>query len=227
MSRRARRPPKERPPAPDDPDAPWRLFLALPLAAAARAAVADTVAALSAEPWPVRWVAAEGAHVTLHFLGDQPRERAELLRLALPAVVGTHAAFALRTGDVGVFPSIRRPRVLWLGLHGPVHKLETLHAAIGQRLRALDFPVDDEPWHPHVTLGRVRDEGTPEVPLRSLPAAIRHRLANPATGVLAGPPPSPVPVTAIELVRSHLSHAGARYEMVARFPLGRSEERRQ
>jgi hypothetical protein len=57
------------------------------------------------------------------------------------------------------------------------------------------------------------------VPLRHLSEAIRQRLADPATGVLAGPPAIPVPVREVHLVRSHLGPGGARYETVARFPL--------
>ena len=219
MSRRARRMAKVRPPDPAALDAPWRVFLAAPLADPVRAAVAELIAELGGERWPLRWVAPEGAHLTLHFLGEQPRERVELLRLGLPATVAAHAGFDLRTGDLGVFPNIRQPRVLWLGLYGPTHRLASLHEAIGARLRALDFPTEADRFHPHITLGRLRDAAPGEVPLRSLSEAIRRRLADPATGVLTGPPALPVPVREVELVRSLLGPGGARYETIARFPL--------
>jgi len=219
MSRRSRRIAKQRPPAPDAMGAPWRVFLAVALEEPVRTAVAGLIDELAPERWPLRWVAPEGAHLTLHFLGEQPRERVELLRLGLPAAVAAHEAFDLRTGNLGIFPSIRQPRVLWLGLHGPTHRLESLHAAIGAKLRALAFPTEEERFHPHVTLGRLRDAAPGEVPLRSLSEAIRQRLADPATGVMAGPPALPVPVREVELVRSHLGLGGARYETVARFPL--------
>ena len=219
MSRRSRRLAKVRPPDPDALDAPWRVFLAVPLAEPVRAAVAGLIGELAPERWPLRWVAAEGAHLTLHFLGELPRERVELLRLGLPSVVAAQAEFDLRTGNLGVFPNIRQPRVLWLGLYGPTHRLETLHAALGARLRALGVPVEEERFHPHVTLGRLRDAAPGEVPLRHLSEAIRQRLADPATGVLAGPPAIPVPVREVHLVRSHLGPGGARYETVGRFPL--------
>lgn len=219
MSRRSRRLAKVRPPDPDALDAPWRVFLAVPLAEPVRAAVAGLIGELAPERWPLRWVAAEGAHLTLHFLGEQPRERVELLRLGLPSVVAAQAGFDLRTGNLGVFPNIRQPRILWLGLYGPTHRLETLHAALGAKLRAFDLPIEEERSHPHVTLGRLRDAAPGEVPLRHLSEAIRQRLADPATGVLAGPPAIPVPVREVHLVRSHLGPGGARYETVGRFPL--------
>ena len=131
---------KVRPPAPDAIDAPWRLFLAVCLDPDVQRLVADEIAALTAEGWPVRWVQPETSHLTLHFLGETERERAELVRLALPDVVAAHAPFDLRTAALGVFPNFRRPRVLWLGLHGPVHRLQTLHQDIGRALQGLGFP---------------------------------------------------------------------------------------
>ena len=212
MPPRPRRPPKQRPPDPTSTESDWRLFVAVPLPEAATALVAALVAELAGEGWPVRWVAPETAHLTLHFLGDTSPERAELLRLALAPVIARHAAFDLRTADLGVFPSLRRPRVLWLGLHGPVHRLETLQRAIGGTLRELAFPIEEGPFNPHITLGRVRDLRGQEG--RDLPDAIRRRLA-PA----AKPSPVPVPVREVRLYRSFLSKDGARHETVGRYPL--------
>ncbi|MCC6314961.1 MAG: RNA 2',3'-cyclic phosphodiesterase [Thermomicrobiales bacterium] len=218
MSPRKPRPPKVRPPDPDRVDAQWRLFLAAPLPPDVRAVVRGIINELAPKDWPVRWVDPETAHLTLHFLGDTPPERAELLRLALPAVVARHAAFTLRTGDLGAFPSVKRPRVLWLGLYGPAHRLAALHEAVGEALRDLDFPVEEGPFHPHITLGRVRNQGTERVPLRAMPEELRA-LADPATGVMTGPPAVTFPVREVVLVRSYLGSGAPRYETVARFPL--------
>ncbi len=180
-------------------------------------------AELAAEGWPVRWVAAEGAHLTLHFLGETAPERAQLVRMALGPVVARHAAFDLRTAGLGVFPNLRRPRVIWLDLHGPTHRLTALHHDVGEALRELGFPVEAAPLHPHITLGRVRNTGTPTFSLRDLPEAIRPRLADAGA---TPPPPRPVPVREVELVRSFLGPGGARYEAVARYPLAGAEGER-
>ena len=220
MSPRAARPSKTRPPAPDDPAVPWRLFLAVPLPDEVRDLVASLTGELAALDWPVRWVSAESAHLTLHFLGETPPERAALLRLALPAVVADQPRFTLRTAGLGVFPHQRRPRVLWLGLYGPTHRLVTLHAAVGAALREMAFPVAAEQFTPHITLGRVRNTGSPTVPLRDLPEHVRAVLRRRGLDAPEAPPARPVPVTEVQLIRSHLSREGARYEPLDSFPLG-------
>jgi 2'-5' RNA ligase len=134
----------------------------------------------------------------------------------LGPIVARHAAFDLRTAGLGVFPNLRRPRVIWLGLHGPAHRLTALHHDLGEALRGLGFAVEAGPLHPHITLGRVRNTGTPTFALRDLPEAIRPRLADAG----ATPPPvRSVPVREVELVRSFLGPGGARYETVERYPL--------
>jgi 2'-5' RNA ligase len=219
MSSRKPRSAPVRPPSESAVDAPWRLFLAVPVPEDVQALVASTTAELAQTGWPVRWTSADAAHLTLHFLGATSPERAELLRLALPEVVAAHRPFALRTATYGVFPNFRRPRVLWLGLHGPVHRLETLRQDIGAKLEALEFEVAAEPYHPHITLGRVRNRDGEQVRLRDLPALVKNQFVDAGSGAARGPEPVEVPVRDVQLIRSHLGREGARYETVAVFPL--------
>lgn len=200
-----------------------RLFLAVPLPPRVVDLVARTTASLQREDWAIRWTAPGNAHLTLHFLGEVEPERTQLLRLALPEVIAQHDAFALRTADLGVFPNMKRPRVLWLGLYGPAHRLQTLRDAIGTVLKGLEFELDDKEFHPHITLGRVRN--THNARVRDLPARIRARFeAASASGEVSHKQPLPVPVEEVLLVRSFLEAAGARYEVLERFPLRRQPD---
>jgi len=217
-----------RPRAPEPPrrveetvDSALRLFIAVPIPEAVTALVDRTVATLMREPWPVKWSDPHNAHITLHFLGDVDPAAAEVLRLALAPAVAANDAFDLRTADLGAFPTIRKPRVLWLGLWGPVHRLETLHGAIGATLESLGFPLEERAFSPHITLGRVRAD---QRNLRDLPQRIRARFeALAASGAVSHTHPVPLPVTEVQLIRSHLSPQGARYEVLATYPLRRPD----
>lgn len=201
-----------------------RLFLAVPLPEPVVDLVSRTIASLQREDWSIRWTAPGNAHLTLHFLGEVEPERAQLLRLALPGVIARHDAFALRTADLGVFPNMRRPRVLWLGLYGPAHRLQSLREAMGVVLQDLEFELEDKEFHPHITLGRVRD--THNARVRDLPARIRARFEQASeSGEVSHKNPLAVPVEQVVLVRSFLGSTGARYEILDRFPLRRDAER--
>lgn len=177
--------------------------------------VARIVAALVEYEWPVRWVAAESAHLTLHFIGETAPERAELLRLGLELAVARHAPFSLATGDLGVFPDFRNPRVLWLGLRGQTDHLASLHREIGQQLVKLGFEADLKRFHPHVTLGRVRDN-----PPASLGADVQRAFNDPRIAGLVVNQPRHIEVGEALLVRSFLERGGSRHVPIARYALG-------
>ncbi len=209
--------PKQRP-KPETVDSALRLFLAVPLPEPVVTLVDTMSRRLQEEEWPVRWMAPNNAHVTLHFLGEIEPERAQLLRMTLGAVVAEHDRFDLRTADLGVFPNMKRPRIIWLGLYGPAHRLHTLREAIGALLESFEFQLADGEFHPHITLGRVRDARKSRV--RDLPTAIRTRLeAAAANGEVTHKQPIPVPVDEVVLVRSHLGPDGPRYKVLDRYPL--------
>ena len=211
---------RERPPDPQSLEAPWRLFLALPLPDAVRELAATLIGRLSVEDRiPARWIDPEQAHVSIQFIGEVPPERAELIRLALPQVVAAHPVFQLRTADLGTFPNIRRPRVLWLGLHGPVHRLAAIHDAITVALAEMEVPHETGPFQPHITLGRVRSEQG--IKIGRIPEAVRtgyEELMGEGLGSMRSP--LPVPVDDVVLYRSLLGPEGPVYEVVERFPLG-------
>lgn len=219
MPRDRRRIPRERPIDPASVAATRRLFLAVPLPAAVVARAQTLVSRLSVEPeLPVRWADAGQAHLTVQFIGEVEPERAELIRLALGSVIGAHPVFNLRTGDPGVFPNLRRPRVLWLGLHGPTHRLVAIHDDIAIVLDEMEIDFDRGEFHPHITLGRLR--ATSGVAVGALAEDIRARFAR--LGALAsetGEESVRIPVDEMLLMRSLLDHHGARHEVVERYPL--------
>ncbi|MGI8486561.1 MAG: RNA 2',3'-cyclic phosphodiesterase [Thermomicrobiales bacterium] len=220
--KRLRRPKPAAPPRrPEETiDTAWRLFIAIPLAPDVVTFVDRTIRSLSKETWPVRWVEPENGHLTLHFLGDVAPENADLVRIALREPIEQNQSFELRTADLGAFPSIRRPKTLWLGLYGPNHRLETIHEQIKHTLEELEIPVEEREFTPHITLGRVRS--APPSQLRDLPQNVRQRFEHAAeSGEVTNKKPVPLPITEVLLFRTHFG-AGAtapRYEVLERYPL--------
>ncbi len=181
-------------------DAVLRVFVAVPIPEEVRAALAQEVARLQHSGARVGWVAPANLHVTLLFLGDVFGAQIPDLAAALDAVASAHPPFTLRAAGLGYFGSPPAPRVLWAGLSGPVHQLAALYDDLDVRVHALGLRTEERPFHPHVTLGRVRPGRRAD--LSALAKALEQ--ADRA-------PYGFVPVDQIDLMQSHLESQGVRY----------------
>ncbi len=151
-----------------------RLFAALPVAEPALSEVAGLLRRLRSEEWPVRWIHEDGLHLTLKFFGEVAVERLEVIAEALRFAVPGTGSLALTLGAPGVFPNPRRPRILWVGLAAPP-ALELLQDRLERSAEAIGFPPEGVPFHPHLTLGRVREgQRLPPDALRRLEAGYRQ-----------------------------------------------------
>ena len=140
------------------------------------AALEPPIARLRCVGTDVKWSDPRQTHLTLKFLGDTPRDRLETIAAQMTRVAHRHAPLALRLGQVGAFPDARRPRVIWLGLEGDLEPLRRLHADLEEALASEGIARDERPFHPHLTLGRVRSP-------RHLEALVQEmrRMADAAT----------------------------------------------
>ncbi len=104
----------------------------------------------------LKWVRSENLHLTLKFLGDIPVESIEPIAAAVGEAVRSYAPMSLSARGIGVFPGIRRPRVLWIGIGGEFPLLARLQASVADGLAEVGFPVDKRPYKGHLTIGRVK-----------------------------------------------------------------------
>jgi 2'-5' RNA ligase len=145
-----------------------RLFVALETPAAVRGALARTLAELREVDADVRWESEERLHATLKFLGDTPDSRVEAVAAALERTSSSTAPLTVAYSGLGFFPSPHKPRIVWAGMREPTGGLHDFQAHIEASMRALGFPEESRPFHPHVTLGRVRGpRESKHVPLTS------------------------------------------------------------
>jgi 2'-5' RNA ligase len=69
--------------------------------------------------------------------------------------------FQLQLTEVGAFPNMRRPRVLWVGIKGEVDKLVGWQQRLDDGLVPLGFAKEARPFTPHLTLARLRENCSP------------------------------------------------------------------
>ncbi len=109
----------------------------------------------------VKWVAPDGIHLTLKFLGNiSPQKVADITRVMEQASQGL-GTFRLEITEVGAFPNMRQPRVLWVGIRGEVDKLVAWQQRIDNGLMPLGFAKETRAFTPHLTLARLREGCSP------------------------------------------------------------------
>ncbi len=102
----------------------------------------------------IRWVPVENIHLTLKFLGDVSLTNLEVLKRILLAEASNHSPFEMSVGELGAFPSLHRPRVIWVGVTAPAG-LNTLQHSIESETARLGYQRENRGFSPHLTLGRV------------------------------------------------------------------------
>jgi len=104
----------------------------------------------------IRWVRREGIHLTLKFLGDIEKNTVDNIEAAMGRATQGISRFTLMGEGIGVFPHLRRARVIWTGLSGDVQALMALHRNLESELKSLGFPKEKRPFRGHLTLGRAK-----------------------------------------------------------------------
>lgn len=155
----------------------------------------------------LRLVNAPDIHVTLKFLGDTNADMVPMIEEVLERLCEPLFPFEVECRRVGVFPAPEKPRILWAGLDKKsAEVLGLLQKALERDLEKLGFAKESRPYHPHVTLARVKSRRAPSF----------AELIEPYEVVGFGKSF----VKDIVLYQSHLDHRGARYEVLRRFALG-------
>jgi 2'-5' RNA ligase len=180
-----------------------RLFVAVNLPDAEIARLAAVLATFSASDLPFRWVAAESIHITLKFLGEVPDARVTEIGAALRRAAAGVAPFDVAIGGFGAFGARSRPRVLWVGVAAPP-ALHELQERVEAQIEPLGYPREQRDFSPHLTIGRLKkDAGKVDI------AGLDRIMASAVYKAR-------ITVESADLMRSHLSPRGARYERIGR-----------
>ena len=157
---------------------------------------------------PIRWGAVNSAHLTLKFLGDVSENNVEVLSKILEKEAALHKPFDLSVGGLGVFPNLRKPRVLWVGVEAD-DELQSLQRRIEAETARIGYAPEDHPFSAHITLGRVSRNASQQE-LRDISAAVQKlKLGFIGAGR----------VDAVHLFRSDLRPTGAVYTKLYSAPL--------
>lgn len=109
----------------------------------------------------VGWVAPANIHLTILFLGNVFESQAAALAGATDGIAAGYPPHTLEVKGMGYFGRPQSPRVIWAGLTGNrltgnLQLLLALQREIATAAKRTGIFFDDKPFHPHLTIGRVR-----------------------------------------------------------------------
>ena len=140
-------------------DTTERLFIGLLLDALFKDEIIPVVERLRGLYPDHKWVRLRYFHLTIHFLGDTNPLQKEKVSIIAKQIAASTRPFKIALEGMGAFPSLNKPRVIWIGASEASQKnLANLYNAVTRPLVAEGFPVEHEKFTPHATLFRVRAE---------------------------------------------------------------------
>ncbi len=104
----------------------------------------------------MRWVSPEKIHLTLKFFGNTEESSIDSIVQCIEEPTRNTLPFSIKVRGVGGFPVLKNPRVIWMGLVDGKGILASFQKEIEERLEKIGVQPEDRPFHPHLTLGRMR-----------------------------------------------------------------------
>jgi len=119
-----------------------------------------------------------------------------------------HETFTMSVGGLGAFPTPRRARIIWIGLEAPPALMALLRSVESVAAR-LGYPLENHPFSPHLTIGRVG---------QNVSATDLQRIRAALEGMVVGPLGT-VRVEAVHIFKSDLKPGGPVYTHLYTLPM--------
>lgn len=134
-----------------------RAFICINLPVSVRAWLAGIQKSLKKSGIRASWPKPDSLHITLKFLGDTSLDSVGLIQKAMDQAASHFGPFKVSGAGLGCFPSVKRPRVLWVGIRGQTDCLEQLAKSVESCLYDLaSIKMEKRRFSPHLTLARIK-----------------------------------------------------------------------
>lgn len=183
-----------------------RIFIAANLPAETKELLAEFMARAKKanKDASIKWSVKDNLHLTLHFLGYLDEGELELAAKAAAKAAAScgQKSLGLEIGQAGGFPSLMKPRIVFVSVKGNgVSILAGLQKILGRELEKTGFEIEKRPWKAHITLGRVKD--------------LKRDMKIPG----GTPEGEKFRISSIDSMESRLSPKGPKYGVLARYSL--------
>lgn len=134
-----------------------RSFIAVNLNTEIKEYLTHLQVSLNVPETKIKWVEKTNLHLTMKFLGDISSEQTERLKIILKEITSRYSPFIIKlSSNIGIFPTYRMPRIIWIGIKEGANKLHELYSSIETILYKEGFPEENKEFSSHITIGRVK-----------------------------------------------------------------------
>ena len=133
-----------------------RTFVAIEIPLGVKEKIEEAISPFAKLNLAISWVKSKNLHLTLKFSGEVDEKRIDDMILSLSQALKEEKRFKMSLKDLGVFPDLRRPRVIWIGIDKGKENLIRVQGKIEQELSKLGFPKEEREFSPHLTVARVK-----------------------------------------------------------------------
>lgn len=188
-----------------------RTFIAIEISEDIRSILGQIQSHLKYSGADVKWVAPNNIHLTLKFLGEISENKCEEIKSILDKIGAASKPFEISVKDIGAFPKIEYPRVIWVGLDKGAKEAAALAAEIDEELSKMGFEKESRPFAAHLTIGRVRSSKNKD--------ALKSKL----TAYSLQPTAEDQAVSSVILFQSTLTPKGSIYTKLHESRLGQTQ----
>lgn len=104
----------------------------------------------------IKYVEIDNMHLTLKFFGEIDEIKLEKITDIINESLEKYNRYYLKVVNVGAFPNIYRPRVIWTGIKDKNNTTIKLIKDLDMKFNRIGFKKEKD-YVPHITIGRVKN----------------------------------------------------------------------
>ena len=112
-----------------------------------------------------RWVKPHQIHITIKFIPQFQKVHINPIRQTLTEQLLDLQPIRISMNNIGVFPKISSPRVIWIGLEYQ-NALGEIYRIVENTMGSFEYENERKYFSPHVTIGRIKKRTSNEAKLR-------------------------------------------------------------
>lgn len=135
-----------------------RVFISIEIDSEIKKKLSEYMSMLKRTGADVKWISPENIHLTLKFIGNIEKDSLIDLNKIINDAVSCTGPFSISIGNIGAFPSLKKPRVVFVCVQEKGNDLLQIYEKLNKGVERLGIVKESKKYVGHITLGRVKSQ---------------------------------------------------------------------